>query len=64
MLSRDLEIVGLALGILFWIQMIRLCAAREGPGWEKIAWLLFLIVVPGVGSLLYFFVRVARPRTY
>lgn len=60
--SRDLELIGLVLGLIFWIQMIRLCATREPASWEKILWLAFMIVVPGIGSLLYFFLRVSRAR--
>jgi hypothetical protein len=60
--ARDLEIIGLLLGLYFWIQMIRHCATRPAPSMEKFAWLLFMIVVPPLGSLLYFFLRVAPTR--
>jgi hypothetical protein len=59
--GRDLEILGLVLGFVFWFQMIRLCARRE-PSPGKIGWLLFMVLLPGIGSLFYFFLRVARPR--
>jgi cytochrome c oxidase assembly factor CtaG len=64
MFSRDLEILGFVLGLVFWLQMIRLCAQREPPSTAKIGWLVFMVLVPGLGSLLYFFLRVARPRPY
>jgi hypothetical protein len=58
--SRDLELIGLVLGFVFWIQMIRLCALREPSSAQKVLWLAFMVLVPGLGSLLYFFLRVAR----
>lgn len=61
--SRDLELIGLALGIFFWIRMIQLCITREPPSGWKIGWLVFMIFVPGLGSLLYFFFRMPRPGT-
>jgi hypothetical protein len=60
--GRDLELFGLVLGFIFWFQMIRFCATREPASAQKIGWLLFMIVVPGIGSLLYFFFRAGRPR--
>jgi hypothetical protein len=60
--ARDLEFIGLALGIFFWIQMIRHCASRPAPSMEKFAWILFMILIPPLGSLLYFFLRVAPAR--
>ncbi len=61
--ARDLELIGVVLGFVFWIQMIRLCLAREPSSPAKIAWLAFIVLVPGLGSLVYFFLRVAaRPR--
>jgi len=60
--ARDLEIIGLVLGVIFWIQMIRLCVTREPNSVEKILWLVFMVVVPGLGSLVYFFARVSRLR--
>ena len=58
--SRDLELIGLVLAVVFWLQMIRLCYTREPFSPGKVAWLLFMIAVPGLGSLFYFFFRVAR----
>ena len=60
--ARDLELIGLVLGLIFWFQMVRLCYLRESNTVEKISWLLFMIVMPPLGSLLYFFVRVPRLR--
>jgi RsiW-degrading membrane proteinase PrsW (M82 family) len=59
--ARDLELIGLVLGVIFWIQMIRYCATREAPSLARTLWLIFMILAPGVGSLLYFFLR--APRT-
>ncbi len=61
--SRDLELIGAVLGFIFWVQMIRLCATREPASPAKYAWLAFIILVPGLGALLYFFLRVAQPGT-
>ena len=59
---RELELIGIALGLYFWVQMLRLCLTREPRPLERIAWLLFMIFVPGLGSLIYFFVRVPALR--
>ena len=59
---RDLEMIGLVIGLMFWLQMIRHCATQEPPSMEKTMWLVFIIGVPGLGSLLYFFLRVTRLR--
>ncbi len=55
--ARELEIIGLVLGIIFWIRMMRICITREPPSTQKIMWLVFMIIVPGLGSLIYFFAR-------
>jgi RsiW-degrading membrane proteinase PrsW (M82 family) len=61
--ARNLELIGVVLCFVFWIQMIRLCLAREPSSSAKFAWLVFIVLVPGLGSLVYFFLRVAnRPR--
>jgi RsiW-degrading membrane proteinase PrsW (M82 family) len=60
--ARYLELIGLVLGVLFWIQMIRFCVTREPHSMEKILWLIFMIIVPGLGSLIYFFARVPKLR--
>ena len=60
---RDLELIGLVIGVMFWFQMIRHCATQERPSWEKTLWLIFIIGAPGLGSILYFFLRVTRLRS-
>jgi len=58
--ARDLEIIGLVLGIFFWVQMIRHCLTREQNAMGKFLWLIFMLVLPPLGSLLYFFTRVTK----
>jgi hypothetical protein len=54
---RGFEIIG----ILFWIWMIIECTRRERPGsTQKALWLLLVILVPDIGSLIYFLCRVVR----
>ena len=60
--ARDLEIIGLALGIVFWFQMLRRCTLVEQNSLAKFFWMVFMIVVPGVGSLIYYLVRVVKLR--
>jgi hypothetical protein len=49
------------IGILFWIWMIVECLRRETPGTiQKFSWLLLVILVPDIGSLIYFLCRVVR----
>jgi hypothetical protein len=60
--GRDLEIIGLVLGVIFWIQMIRFCITREPHSMEKMLWLGFLILAPGLGAVIYFFARVPKLR--
>jgi hypothetical protein len=55
---RGLEV----LGIIFWIWMIYECARRERNGIEKVLWLLLVVLVPDVGSLIYFLLRVVKIR--
>jgi RsiW-degrading membrane proteinase PrsW (M82 family) len=61
--ARDLEIIGIVLGLIFWYQMLRLCAARERNSMARFLWIVFMIVAPGIGSLIYFLLRVVGPRT-
>lgn len=58
--ARDLEIIGVALGLFFWVQMIRLCFRHEQNSIEKFLWIIFMLVMPPLGALLYFFVRVTK----
>ena len=60
--GRDLEIIGAVIGIIFWVQMIRYCLTREPDSLQKILWLVFMIFVPGLGALIYFFTRVPQLR--
>ena len=50
------------LGLLFTIWMIYECIARERNSTEKILWLLLILLGPGLGPLIYFFVRVVKVR--
>ena len=60
--ARDWELIGIVIGIVFWVQMIRYCLTRETDSTQKWAWLIFMIVIPGLGALIYFFARVTRLR--
>ena len=57
---HDLEIIGLVIGVIFWYQMLRHCLTREPGSLTKFLWILFMLIAPGISSLIYFFVRVAR----
>jgi hypothetical protein len=48
------------LGFCFCIWMIYECATRERDFRTKLLWLLFICLVPPVGPLVYFFVRVVK----
>jgi hypothetical protein len=50
------------IGLLFWIWMIYHCATRERNSTEKILWLLLVVLVPDIGALIYFLVRVVKIR--
>ena len=50
------------LGLLFWIWMIYHCATREPFSRDKILWLLFIVLIPDIGALVYFFIRVVKIR--
>ena len=50
------------LGLVFWIWMIYECIHRERNGTQKILWLLLVVLVPGLGSLIYFLTRVVKIR--
>jgi hypothetical protein len=47
------------LGFLFYIWMIVECVRRE-RGMERLLWLLLVILVPDIGALIYFLVRVVK----
>jgi hypothetical protein len=57
---RDLEIIGFAIGVIFWYQMLRHCLTYEPGSPVKILWILFMLTAPGISSLIYFFIRVGR----
>jgi len=42
--------------------MIYHCATREPYSRDKILWLLFIVLVPDIGALVYFFFRVVKIR--
>lgn len=49
------------LGTAFWVWMIADCAINEpSQGNDKLVWLLVIILLPFIGSLLYYFIR--RPE--
>ena len=53
-------LIGLA-GFLFWIWMIIEAATQEpSEGSDKIVWVLLVVLLPVIGSLMYFFIR--RPQ--
>jgi hypothetical protein len=60
--ARDLEIIGLVVGIIFWFQMLRHCLSREPDSPGKFLWIFFMLIAPGISSLIYFFTRIARVR--
>lgn len=47
------------IGLLFYIWMIVECIRRE-RGTERLLWLLLVVLVPDIGSLIYFLVRVVK----
>ena len=54
---------GLAfIGFAFWIWMIYHCATREPQSSQKILWMLLVVLVPDVGALIYFLIRVVKIR--
>ena len=55
--AKGLELIGL----LFWIWMIYECALRE-RGLERVLWLVLVVLVPDIGGLIYFLVRIAKIR--
>ena len=46
------------IGFVFWIWMLIDCLTNEpSEGNDKLAWLLVIILLHGLGALLYFFIR-------
>lgn len=42
---------------VFWLWMLVTLLTREPPGPDKIVWTIVVIILPPIGSLLYFFLR-------
>jgi hypothetical protein len=60
MLGRGAQGIALLVSI-FWIWVLIDCVTKEpSEGNDKVAWLLFILFVPWVGALVYYFVR--RPE--
>jgi Phospholipase_D-nuclease N-terminal len=50
-----------ALATIFWIWVLVDCLTKEpSEGNDKVAWTLFILLVPLIGALVYYFVR--RPE--
>ena len=46
---------------IFWIWVLVDCLTKESSeGNDKVAWALFILLVPPIGALLYYFIR--RPE--
>ena len=49
------------LALIFWLWVLVDCLTKEpSEGNEKVSWTLFILMVPVIGALLYYFVR--RPE--
>jgi hypothetical protein len=49
------------LGAIFWFWIVYDCLTKEASeGNDKVAWLLFILLVPIIGALVYYLVR--RPE--
>jgi hypothetical protein len=47
--------------MIFWLWVVVDCLRKEpSEGNEKVAWVLFILLVPVIGALLYYFIR--RPE--
>ena len=55
---QGMEMIGFA----FWFWMIYHCMTRELYSTQKILWLCLIVLVPAVGALIYFLVRVVKIR--
>ncbi len=50
-----------ALVMIFWLWVLVDCLTKEpSEGNEKVAWVLFILMVPVIGALLYYIIR--RPE--
>ena len=41
----------------FWLWMLLHALLKEPPGSDKIVWVVVIVLLPFIGSLIYFFVR-------
>jgi Phospholipase_D-nuclease N-terminal len=49
------------IAVIFWLWVLVDCLTKEpSTGNDKVAWVLFILMVPVVGALVYYFVR--RPE--
>jgi Phospholipase_D-nuclease N-terminal len=49
------------LAMIFWLWVLVDCLTKEpANGNDKVAWTLFILMVPVIGALIYYFVR--RPE--
>ncbi|HYU74112.1 MAG TPA: PLD nuclease N-terminal domain-containing protein [Ktedonobacteraceae bacterium] len=49
------------LATIFWLWVLVDCLTKEpSQGNDKVAWTLFILLVPFIGALIYYFVR--RPE--
>lgn len=65
MLQAFLVVFILGVGLLvfaFWLWMLITILTREPPGHDKIVWTIVAIIIPPVGSLLYFFIRYPKVK--
>lgn len=46
----------------FWIWMLVDCLASSMPSTEKLIWVVVMVVIPILGSILYYFMK-RQPRT-
>lgn len=49
-------IIGAVLTI-FWLWMLIDCLTSAMPTNEKLLWAVVMLLIPGIGSLLYFFIK-------
>jgi len=59
-----LGMVGAGVGLLaaaFWLGMIvNVCWREEGPGGDRLGWILAVILLPVLGALVYYVARYRR----
>ena len=56
-------IVGIA-ATIFWIWMLIDCLTSAMPTNEKLLWAVVMLIVPVIGSLIYFFVKRGHGGTH